>query len=109
MYNEKFYEQTDGVSMGGSLGPLLANIIMTEIENKVVWKLIDDGIITFYTRFVDDTLLLIKQEDINRVKTEFEKFDKNFKFTYDMLENENPHFLDIEITSTGLKKRHLHR
>ena len=102
-FNDKFYEQIDGVSMGGSLGPLLANIIMTEMEKNVVRKLIDDGTIRFYTRFVDDTLLLIKEEDIDRVKNEFENFDKNLKFTYEKFENENPHFLDIEITSTGLK------
>ena len=47
--------------------------------------------------------LLIKEEDIERVKTEFEKFDSNLKFTYEKFENENPHFLDIEITTTGLK------
>ena len=30
------YEQKDGVSMGASLGPVLANIIMTELERVVV-------------------------------------------------------------------------
>ena len=53
------------------------------MENKVVRKLIDQGIIKFYCRFVDDTLLLIKNEDVECVKTEFEKFDKNLKFTFD--------------------------
>ena len=80
-FNDKFYEQIDGVSIGGLLSPLLANIIMTEMEKNVVRKLIDDGTIRFYTRFVDDTLLLIKEEDIDRVKNEFENFDKNLKFT----------------------------
>ena len=33
--NNKLYEQTDGVSMGGSLGPVLTNIIiMTEFERN---------------------------------------------------------------------------
>ena len=103
MYNNTFYDQTDGVSMGGSLGPLLANIIMVELEDVVIRKLINSGTIKFYTRFVDDTLLLIKREDVDRVKIEFEKFDKNLKFTYDLFENKNPHFLDIEITPAGLK------
>ena len=58
-FNNQLYEQVDGVSMGGSLGPLLANIIMVELEAKVIRPLIDDGTIKFYTRFVDDTLLLI--------------------------------------------------
>ena len=102
-FHGQLYEQIDGVSMGGSLGPLLANIIMVELEAKVIRPLIDDGTIKFYTRFVDDTLLLIKEEDIERVKSELEKFDSNLKFTYDKFEDENPHFLDIEITSNGLK------
>ena len=56
-----------------------------------------------HTRFVDNTLLLIKNDDIEAIKIEFEKFDSNLKFTYDTFENENPHFLDIEITNNGLK------
>ena len=103
LFNGQLYEQTDGVSMGGSLGPLLANIIMVELESKIIRPLIEDGTIKFYTRFVDDTLLLLKKDDIERVKAELERFDSNLKFTYDMFETENPHFLDIEITSNGLK------
>ena len=102
-FNGQLYEQTDGVSMGGSLGPLLANIIMVELEAKVIRPLIEDGTIRFYTRFVDDTLLLLKEDDIERVKAELERFDSNLKFTYDKFETEIPHFLDIEITSNGLK------
>ena len=59
------YEQLDGVSMGGSLRPVLANIIMTERENVIVGKLIEDGIIKFYVRYVDDTLFVIKRTDIH--------------------------------------------
>ena len=102
MHNNTFYEQIDGVSMGGSLGPLLANIIMAELEDKVVRELLNDGTLKFYTRFVDDTLLLMKKEDVERVKTKFENFDKNLKFTYELFEDENPHFLDIEISPIGL-------
>ena len=64
-FNNKMYEQLDGVSMGGSLGPVLANIIMTECEKVIVDKLIEDGIIKFYVRYVDDTLLVIKRTDIH--------------------------------------------
>ena len=35
----KIYKQTDGVSMGSSLGPVLANVIMTEFERLVVDRL----------------------------------------------------------------------
>ena len=46
--------------MGSSLEPVLANIIMTELEDVVIKPLITNGTIKFYTRFVDDTLLVIK-------------------------------------------------
>lgn len=95
-FQGKLYEQVDGVSMGSSLGPVLANIIMTELEKVVVQKLIDDGTIKFYIRYVDDTLLLVKNEDVQRVLTSFNKFDKNLKFTVDEFESK-VHFLDIAI------------
>ena len=31
-----FHKQTDGVSMGSPLGPLLASIIMAELESTIV-------------------------------------------------------------------------
>ena len=35
---DTIYEQIDGVSMGSWLGPLLANIIMTDLETVIVDK-----------------------------------------------------------------------
>ena len=104
LYNGEVYEQCDGVSMGASLGPVLANIIMTECEKKVVDKLISSGKVKFYARYVDDTLLLVKRADINSILDEFNKFDKkkNIRFTVDRFENCNPHFLDLEICPDGL-------
>ena len=90
----KLYEQVDGVSMGSSLGPVLANIIMTELEKVVVKNLIDDGIIKFYIRYVDDTLLLVKNEDVPHVLNSLNKFDKNLNFTVEKFESK-VHFLDI--------------
>ena len=63
-FNDKLYEQIDRVSMGGSLGPVLANIIMTECKH-VIDKLMKEEVIMFYTRYVDNTLLIIKKRDIN--------------------------------------------
>ena len=43
----KFSQQKDGASMGSSLGPVLANIIMTELEYVTIKSLIADGRIKF--------------------------------------------------------------
>ncbi|XP_066910788.1 uncharacterized protein [Clytia hemisphaerica] len=100
--NDQLYEQIDGVSMGSSMGPLLANIIMTELEEIVVKPLIDNGTLRFYGRYVDDTLVLVKPDDIDQIHTQLNGFDKNIQFTVDKFENEVPHFLDIEISPDGL-------
>ena len=47
--------------MGGSLGPVLANIIMTEFEKVVVENLIKTGTVKLYARYVEDSLLVIKK------------------------------------------------
>ena len=61
--------------MGSSLGPVLANIIMTEFEQETVKKLINQGLIAFYCRYVDDTFILIKRNTI--ITTILEHFHKS--------------------------------
>ena len=88
--------------MGASLGLVLANIIMTECEKVTVDNLVKKGTIKFYINYVDDTLLLVKQQDIGKVLKAFNEFNKNLKFTVDRFKNETPHFLDLEICPNGL-------
>ena len=49
-FNGVIYEQRDGICMGSSLSPLLANSIMTGLEEKVVKPLINDKTIKFYAK-----------------------------------------------------------
>ena len=99
-FNNKLYQQKDGVSVGSSLGPVLANIIMTELEDVVIKPLITNGTIKFNTRFVDDTLLVIKPENV-KVNNALNKFDKKLRFTVDMFKDKVPHFLDLELSPDG--------
>ena len=73
--------------MGSPLAPVLANIIMTELEKTFVQKLTTSGMIKFYCIYVDDTLLLVKPADILHIHNLFNKFDKNVLFTVDRFEN----------------------
>ena len=95
-FNEKIYKQIDGVSIGSPLGPLLANVFMTELEKDIRQKLIDKKFIKFYILYVDDTLLLVKDEDIDPILKELNSYNKNIRFTVDSFINENVHFLDIK-------------
>ena len=88
--------------MGASLGPVLANIIMTELERAVVDDLITNGTLKFYARYVDDTLLMVKPDEVDAVLQKFNQFHPNLEFTVDRFENSIPHFLDLEIHRTGI-------
>ena len=101
-FNVKMYEQTDGVSVGRSLGPVLANIIMTDCEKVVVNQLVENNIVNFYIRYVNDTSLVLRKKDIDIVLNKFNSFNKNLKITVDTFENCMSHFLDREICPNGL-------
>ena len=59
-FNGVLYEQKDGVAMGCPLGPLLANVFMCSLEEKLHDK---DAMPEFYKRFVDDSCSLMPSTD----------------------------------------------
>ena len=70
----------------------MANIIMNELEDVVIKQLIANGTIKFYTRFVGESLFVIKPEKAKEVHNSLNKVDKNLRFTADMFQNKAPHF-----------------
>ena len=64
--------------MGSSLAPVLANIILTEFEKVVVTPLMKSGVLKFYCRYVDDTLVLVKEGQIDKILKTFNFFHNNF-------------------------------
>ena len=98
----KFYQQKDGVSRGSSLGPVLANIIMAELEDIIIKPLVTNGAIKFYSRFVDDTLLVMKPENVGQAHKALNEFDNNLYFTVDAFLNAVAHFLDLELSPDGI-------
>ena len=100
-YDNIFYQQSDGGSMGSSLAPVLANIILTEFEKLLVMPLLESGILIFYCRYVDDMLVLVKEDQIEKILKVFNSFHNNLRFTVDKFENEDAHFLDLKIMNNG--------
>ena len=82
------------------------SVIMTELEDKVIKPLINDGAIKFYCWYVDDTLLVVKPQDVSRIHKLLNSFDKNLKFTVDLFENEVHHFLDVTGWNLDLPEGH---
>jgi hypothetical protein len=88
--------------MGSPLDPTLADILMTAFEDEIVRPLLSSNLIKFYSRYVDDTFVLIKpcDHDIPNVPKKFNSFHPLITFTHEeFTDNNDVHFLDIKITS----------
>ena len=62
--------------MGGSLEQVLVNITMAESEKVIVTQLIENNIVKFYIKYVDDTLLALIKKDIAIVRNKVNSFNK---------------------------------
>ena len=94
-------KQTNSVSMGSASGTVLANMILSDFGKLIVSDLIASGIIKFYRRYVDDTLVLIRPSDISHVLNKFNNFDKNLKFTVDTFSDGIIYFSGILISENN--------
>ena len=68
-----------------------------EMESEIVKPLETKGVIKHYMRYVDDTLVLIRPENIETVLRKFNSFHNNLHFTVDTFDGRDIHFLDPKI------------
>ena len=96
IFNSELYEQIDGVAMGSPLGPILANIFMCHLEEKIFNNNNLAYKPKFYRRFVDDTFAVF--ENTNQAElflTFINNLHKNIKFTVEIEKDNCLPFLDI--------------
>ena len=55
------------------------------------------GILKFYCRYVNNMLVLVKEDQIGKILKAFNSFHNNLWFIVDKFENEDVHFLDFKI------------
>ena len=86
-FSKKLYEQINRVSVGSPLCPLMANVMMTELERRVVKDLFNKGYLKLYIRYMDDRLVLMKKSDVAIVLQALNGFHKNLTFTVDTFDD----------------------
>lgn len=84
--------------MSSSLDPLLANVVITELEHEIIKSLINENTIKFFGTYVDD---VIKRQYVLHILPLLNSFDKNLRFTVNLFQNEVPHFLNLQISPDG--------
>ena len=95
-FNGEIFQQTDGVAMGSPLGPVIANIFMSELENELVPTLNDK--MHVWLRYVDDTFTIIKEDEIENIKGILNNYHASIKFTHEIEDGGNLPFLDVNVT-----------
>ena len=94
--NNKIYIQN---ALGSSLGPILANVFMVELENTLVPRLHPH--VKKWRLYVDDTFAYVKNESIDFVLTTLNSFHPNISFTYEKENNSQLPFLDASFIRNG--------
>jgi hypothetical protein len=64
-FNEKYYEQTEGVAMGAPTSVILAEVYIQHMEHKQLYPILTRYQIMGYFRYVDDILIIYNQNKTN--------------------------------------------
>ena len=97
VFQNKVYYQIDGVAMGNSLGPILANIFMAHLEET---QMVNSAFHPqFYKRYVDDTFCLFESRDHATKFLEYiNGLHPSIKFEMEVELNNQLEFLDVVVT-----------
>jgi hypothetical protein len=100
VFNGSYYDQIDGVAMGSSLGPLFANVFMSEFERRHMDALRERGVIKWF-RHVEDVFVTLT--DVSRTDERLRFLNSqhnNIKFTVEHEEKGKLPFLDTSVVRT---------
>ena len=96
LYNDQWWQQTDGVSMGSPLAPTLANVFMSHLEKSIAHY--SGASPKFYTRYVDDIFMIFNSKgDIEPFFNFMNNLHRNIEFTKEEEELCRLPFLDVMV------------
>jgi len=95
-FDKIIYKQIFGSPMGSPISPVLADLVMQDLERKAIDKL--DFSLSFYYRYVDDILLLTPAEKVDSILNTFNNIHDRLKFTVEYEKNRSISFLDLNLS-----------
>ncbi|CAF5092844.1 unnamed protein product [Rotaria sp. Silwood1] len=96
----EIYKQIDGVAMGNPLAPIIADLWMQKIEEKLNRFSTNKPMI--WLRYVDDIFCIftIPKAKINEFHIRINKWHRNLHFTVEFEDENSIPFLDVRVTHT---------
>ena len=98
-FNNEIYQECDGVAMGSPLEPVIAGILMVELQKSLIPNLMKH--MSPWKRYVDNTIAVIKLSSIEHVLSILNSFHQNIEFTYELEQNGKINFLDVTLIRTN--------
>ena len=105
IFDKKMYIQHNGVAMGASLAPIIADIFMSHLKETLMDRLRQNGVCQWY-RYVDDTFVIIEPTTkIENLLEILNNFHQSIKFTYQLEMNATLPFLDTWVIRSANTKK----
>ena len=99
-FNNAMYKETDGVAMGSSLGPALANIFVGYYEDKLFYQTQKPPT---YFRYIDDTFAIFDHEaEADEFLVKLNYLYPSLKFTFEKEKGKCLPFLDVYVERTDI-------
>jgi len=94
-FNSKIYKQTFGTPMGSPLSPIIADLVMCDLEENILNSLNVKPIL--YYRYVDDIIISATEEEIHDILKKFNGYHHRLKLTLETEANRCLNFLDLSL------------
>jgi predicted GIY-YIG superfamily endonuclease len=95
MYKDQFFKQKYGLAMGSSLSPVLSDLVLERLFDVQIPKL--PFHLPFMKKYVDDTITMIKEDNIQITLDIFNNFHPRLKFTFEVENDRELPFLDMKL------------
>jgi len=94
-FNNIIYKQIFGTPMGSPLSPIVADLVLQDLEINAMKKL--PSHLPLYYRYVDDILLAAPVEQLDTILEVFNSFHERLQFTLEISTNQKINFLDVTV------------
>ena len=98
-FNGRTYKQIYGTPMGSPLSPIIADIVMQDLEERAIRLL--PFKLPIYMRYVDDILCSVPFQQAEHVLDTFNSLHHRLQFTMEINKNNVINFLDVTIISNN--------
>ncbi|XP_018368045.1 PREDICTED: uncharacterized protein LOC108764350 [Trachymyrmex cornetzi] len=87
-FDDQTYKQTFGTPMGSPLSPIIADLVMQDLESRVLSTI--KFPLLFYYRYVDDIVLCVPTSEVEDILNRFNSFHPRLQFTIEVGGSQHP-------------------